>query len=242
MNKNSTPHHKKADHPLLNLVFNIFLPIFLLNKGHSLLGLSPAVALVIALSFPFGYGLFDWIKNKKTNFFSILGLVNVSITGSLALLGLGGIWFSIKEAAFPLLVGIFVAISSRGEKPFMETLFFNPQLVNIDLIDSKLEETNTGEKFEHLMRKSTLLLSLSFLFSATVNFILAERIFTPLEGLSSEQHSIALNQQLAEMTKWSMLVLLVPSMIFMMSLFFHVIKQVQKLTGLTQDQIFPEQK
>lgn len=242
MTKSTELHHKKPDNPLLNLIFNIFLPIFILNKGHNLLGLSSFWTLILALTFPFGFGLYDLLKNKKTNFLSILGLINVSITGSLALLGLGGIWFSVKEAAFPLLVGLFVAFSSRSKKPFMETLFFNPSLVNTELIDEKLNQSNSGEAFSKLMKKSTLLLSISFLISGLVNFILAERIFLPLENLSPEQHSLALNAQLAEMTKWSMAVLLIPSMIFMMGLFFYVVKKIETLTGLTQEQIFPDSK
>src|SRR6476661_3851756 len=96
----------KQEHGLLNLVFNILIPVLILNKGSAKIGSLPA--LIIALAFPLGFGLFDLYKKRKWNPLSILGFTNVMVTGSLAVLGLGGIWFSLKEAFFPFLIGAFV--------------------------------------------------------------------------------------------------------------------------------------
>ena len=112
------------ENAFLNLIFNIALPVFILNKLSKTIG--PLNALILALAFPLAYGAYDLIKRKKVNAFSILGLLNVSLTGGLALMGLNGFWFAVKEAAFPALVGCFVLGSAFTKKPFIETLFLNP--------------------------------------------------------------------------------------------------------------------
>ena len=69
--------------PFLNMLFNIFLPILILNKGTQVFG--AVNALILALAFPLGFGAVDWWNRKKTNFFSLLGLINISLTGGFAL-------------------------------------------------------------------------------------------------------------------------------------------------------------
>ena len=94
------------ENAFINLLVNIAIPVLILNKLSQKIG--PTQALILAVAFPLTYGIYDLIRRKKWNAFSLLGLLNVSITGSLAVFGLGGVWFQIKEAAFPLLIGIFV--------------------------------------------------------------------------------------------------------------------------------------
>ena len=130
MQKTSAP--AAPENGLFNLAFNILFPILILKYLTERIGALPT--LVLALAFPVGYGIYDGLKRKKANVFSILGMTNVLLTGGLAVLGLGGIWFSIKEAAFPALVGLFVFLSAYSQKPFIKTLFVNPQLINIDLL------------------------------------------------------------------------------------------------------------
>ena len=45
------------------------------------------LVLIIALLFPIIYFLNDFIKNSKTNFISILGFVNILLTGLIGILG-----------------------------------------------------------------------------------------------------------------------------------------------------------
>jgi len=224
------------EHTFLNIVCNIVLPIFILNKGHQFL--TPLYSLLIALAFPLGYGLFELAKKRKFNMFSLLGLLNVGFTGGLALSGLGGIWFAIKDAAFPGLIGLFVFGSAFSKSPFIQTLFLNPSVIKIELLEEKLHENSSQEKFRLHIKKATFLLSLSFLFSAILNFILAQRIFLPInEALPSDQRSILLNEQIAKMTSTSLFVIMVPSIIFMLGLFWYLFRGIHKLTGLKTEEI-----
>ncbi len=226
----------KQENALLNLLFNIAIPVMILNKASAKLGAFNA--LIIALAFPLVYGLTDLYRKRKWNPFSLLGFTNVLVTGSLAVAGLGGIWFSIKEAFFPLLIGIFVWISSIRGKPFVQTFLLNPATMQLDVINEKLKEFQKEAEFLKHLQFSTKLLACSFFLSATLNFLLAQRIFLPLDPmLDAEGRSQALNHQIAEMTTYSAMVIVVPSIFFLMFILWHLLKGIRELTGLQTDQI-----
>ena len=50
-------------------------------------------------------GLWDLKKKGKVNPISVLGLANVGLTGTLGYVQAEGIWFAVKEAGIPLLIG-----------------------------------------------------------------------------------------------------------------------------------------
>lgn len=221
-----------------HILVNIILPVYILNKG-SKWGLTPANALVLALALPLCSGIYSIFKNKKMDFISLLGLLNILISGTLSLMALGGIWFAVKEALFPLLIGVFVLFSSYGKNPFFESLFLNPAAFDVDKIQAKITETSKEQDFKNLMQRSTQLLSLSFLMSALLNFFLALKIFTPLaETLTTEQKQDLLNQQLGQMTMYSLLVILIPSIIFLGAILYYTFRKMTALTGLTTNDLF----
>lgn len=228
--------NEKPENALYNILFNIIIPVFILNKASKVVG--PAWALIIALLFPIAYGAYDLIKRKKTNFISILGLLNISITGSLALSGLTGIWFAVKEAAFPTIIGLFVFASSFTKKPFIESIFLNPSTIDIEKLEQKLIENNSNVEFHQHLKTATKLLSGSFAVSAILNFVLAKNIFTdidPLLGKASQ--SDILNQQIASMTSWSFLVIMAPSMIILLGIFWYLFHGIKKHTGLSVEDL-----
>lgn len=227
---------KKQDNGFLNIIFNVVIPVFILNKFSDDFG--SLRALFLALAFPLAYGIYDLIQKKKWNPLSILGFLNVSVTGGLAVAGLDGIWFSIKEAFFPFIIGVFVWWSARGKKPFIKTVLMNPQLMDLEKIDSSLKEKSAEQDFEVHLQKSTKLLSLSFFLSAILNFGLAEYIFKPIDTtLLAEQRARVLNEQIAQMTTWSTVVIMVPSMIFLVFILWYLIRGIKKLTGLDMESI-----
>lgn len=221
---------------ILNILVNVVIPVMILNKLSTVLG--PVQALILALAFPITYGIWDFTRNHKMNWFSFLGLLNVSVTGSLALLGLGGIWFAIKEASFPALIGVFVFISAFTKKPFVETLLLNPQLMDLDKIKDRLQQHNKETEFQHHLKLSTQMLSGSFFLSAVMNFVLAVKIFTPIDSrLDDTARSIALNEQIAQMTSYGMIVILLPTMLFLIFILWHLLSGIKDLTGLKTDDI-----
>lgn len=228
---------QQKENGFLNILINIIIPVFILNKG-SKYGLSATLALSLALLFPLGNGLYSFIKEKRINFISLLGLLNISFSGVLTLLALGGIWFAIKEAFFPLLIGIFVWFSSFSKKPFFETMFINPALFDIDKLNASLESEDKKNNFHQLLVKSTQYFSFSFLLSALLNFILSLYIFKPLnESLTTEEKQLILNQQLSQMTLYSLVVIMIPSLICISFIMYNAFKKIKLITGLSMDDL-----
>ncbi|MNK07830.1 hypothetical protein D3C87_257500 [compost metagenome] len=231
----------KQENAFLNIIFNIVLPVFILNRLTKHLG--PGGALILALAFPLIYGAYDLIKRRKFNAMSILGLLNVGLTGGLAFAGLTGFWFAVKEAAFPLLVGLFVLGSAFTKKPFIETLFLNPALMKVDLLEEKLKSRGHQADFHEHMRRATMWLAGSFAFSAVLNFILARRIFLEIDPtIAAEAKSIVLNDQIAQMTTWSMAVIMLPSVAFLMGIFWYLLRGIKRYSGLSTEELLQENK
>lgn len=228
---------QKQPNSFTHILFNILIPVIILNKGHKY-GLSAQASLLIALSFPLFFSIKSLVQSKKVDFISLLGLLNVLVSGVFTLLTLEGVWFAIKEAAFPLLIGAFVLGSSFTKTPFFKTLFLNPTTFNVEAVDSRLDTNEKKRNFEKLMQHLTQLLSISFLLSAILNFVLAIYIFTPLaQELTETQKQELLNEQLSQMTLYSLGVILVPSMIFLGSLIFYAFKKIHGITGLTTEEL-----
>lgn len=215
---------------LLSLLCNIIAPVLILNRLSLKIGPTPAV--LLALFFPLAYGAYYLYKNRKINPISILGLLNVIVTGGLALSGKTGIWFAIKEATFPALIGIFVLASSWTKRPFMQIMLLNPQIMEVDKLEAKLREQSAETKFHHLLQLGTRGLACSFFLSAVINFYLASRIFLEIDPmLADAERSVVLNNQIAKMTGWAAMFTVVPSMILMTLLLFALLKRLEKITG-----------
>ncbi len=219
---------------LTNLLFNIIAPTMILTKLSTPDKLGVLNGLLLALAFPLAYGSYDLIKNKEWNYISILGLVSVLLTGGFSLMKLDGIWFAIKEAAIPLLIGISVLLLNKTKYDLVRTMIFNPNVFNIDLIHQKIDETNTTDKFEQLISKTTYIFSSSFFLSATLNFFLAVVI------LKSPTGTPEFNAELGKMTALSFPVIMLPSMVVLMASIFYLTKGITSITGLKFQEMINE--
>ncbi len=229
------------DNPLYNILFNILLPVIILNQATAHLGAPQA--LVLALSIPIAYGLWDLVQKKKTNWMSVLGIFNVLLTGGLALMHLEGIWFAVKEAAFPLILGAAVCASAFSKKPFLKTVVFQPHALNVDNILNALPADQGIHKLESHFRTSTLLFSGSFLISSALNFALAYRIFSDIPAeILEPQRSVILNDQIAKMTSLSFVVIVLPLMLVSALVMWYLLNGIKKLTALEWPQILPQDK
>ncbi len=215
-----------------NIFFSVLIPVLILNKG-SKYGLTPIQSLVIALTFPLMFGLYSLIKEKKMNYIALLGLLNVLSSGVLTVLALGGIWFAIKEAVFPLLIGVFVYFSSFTTKPFFQSMFLNPAAFDVKRLWESLDSLEKKSQFAVTMKKATQGLSLSFLLSAILNFFLAFVIFKPLpEQLTETEKQDLLNMQLSQMTMYSFVVIMIPILIVVSAVLYMAFKKTTQITGL----------
>lgn len=226
------PAEKGTDNPWLNIGFNILIPALLLTKAGRWFGLSPSEALVLALSFPAGYGLFDFLVRKKFNFISALGFAGILLTGGVGLLKLDKDWIAIKEAAVPSIIGIAILLSLKTPYPLVRSILYNDKTIDVPLVDSRLAERGAHRAFERLLVFCTLLLGSSFLLSAILNYMLARYL------IHSETGTEAFNVELGRMTFWSWPVIVIPCMFITVFALWKLLHGIQALTGLELEEVF----
>jgi hypothetical protein len=216
----------------LNLICNVALPVFILMKLSPEDRLGPTLGLILALSLPLGYGLFDFVRRRKYNVFSILGFCSILLTGGLGLLKVDGFWFAVKEAAIPLVLGLAVLASLRTRYPLVRTFLYNDKIIDIERVSGALSERSQLPAFNRLLTQATCLLAGSFFLSAGLNFGLA-RFF-----LQSPSGTAEFNAELGRMTAWSWPVIVIPSMLVMMFALWRLLSGIRQLTGLEYEAIF----
>jgi hypothetical protein len=224
--------HAKKENLLLNLVFNILIPTLVLSKLSTDAWLGPMGGLLLALVFPLGYGVWDYLQQRKANFISIIGFISVLLTGGLGLMQVGGLGFAIKEAGVPTVIGLAVLASLKSKNPLVRTMLYNEQVIDVSRVERSLEEQGNRYAFDRLMVRASYLLALSFLISAILNFGLA------LYLLKSPPGTAEFNAELAKMHILSWPVIVVPSMGMMVFVLWRLLGGIKRITGLELDVIF----
>lgn len=223
------PTHKPR--PMVDLLVSIVIPSVILMKFSGDNDLGAANALIVALAFPIGWGLFELIKYRKVNFIAILGLVSVLLTGGIGLLELDVKWLAIKEAMIPAVIGLAVLVSTFTRYPLIKTLIYNPVVLNVEKIEKKLQESGNLAEFENRLLKATYFLSGTFGFSAMMNYLLAKWVVTSPAG------SAAFNEELGQMTLLSYPVIAIPSTLMMMAIIYYLWRTINGMTGLSLEEV-----
>jgi len=222
------PQH---DNLWLSLILNLVLPMLVLRKGKAYID-EPGVVLVVALCLPIGYFIYDWNRRRKRNLISILGFLSILMTGGIGLLELPLRWFQIKEALFPPgIIALVMLISVPTAKPLI-SLLFNREMFDVDLIEGRLAERNTADQFLSATRRTTLLLGLSFIFSAIANYFLAGYFVTAEPSVDKE----LFNDQVGQMLLWTAVILLVPNAAMTFGVFAYLSKAIKRTTGLSLEE------
>ncbi len=226
---------QKKNNTFLELIFNIIVPSVILMKLSGPEYLGSVNALIVALAFPIGYGIYDFVQSKSLNFISLLGFLSTLLTGGIGLFELDAEWLAIKEAAIPAVIGLVVLVSGFSGKPLLAKLMLNPTLFNLDLIYDALAKNNNSQAFKSKINRANHLLASTFVFSATANYLLAKMIVTSQAGTTE------FNEQLGEMTLISYPVIAIPSLIMLIGIMVYVVKTVTRLTGLKFEQILHQE-
>ncbi len=233
-----TQPNAKRENLLLNIIFNIVAPSVTFSKLDDLLekiglegAMSPTQILILAVSMPLAYGIYDYIVRRNINLFSILGFANVGLTGLIGVLALDGIWVAVKEASLPAIFGILVLASAKTEKPLIRTIFYNPDVIDVDKIDAIIEDRNEQSSFEKLFNLATFLFIVSSVFSVIMNFVLARILVTSSGGTE------LFNEQMGRMTWISYIVIVIPGMAISIVAMWKLYAGIMKLTGLKFEEL-----
>ncbi|MEZ5276665.1 MAG: VC0807 family protein [Opitutaceae bacterium] len=235
----TNPTEVRQENLWLNLLCNIVVPALILTTLSKPERLGPVWALIIGVSLPLGYGIYDLVVRRKWNFFSILGLISILLTGGLGLLGISPFWFAVKEAAIPLTFGLAVLGSLFTPFPLVRTFLYNDRMINVARVDAELDRLTHHESFERLLTTSTYLLATAFFVSAVLNFALARFV------IKSPGGSPEFAAELGRMTALSWPVITIPVLVVMIVALWRLINGIKKLTGLELDDILktqPEKK
>lgn len=219
-------------HPLVDLLLTVILPSVVLESLSKPERLGPAWALVVALLMPLGFGIYCLMNKRGLNFFSLLGLAAVLITGGLGLLNLSAIWFAVKEAAFPVFLGLAFPLSFFWKKPLVSELLLNPQVINHSLLKSSLNTPEKKSGFHKLLGQASWALAGTMMLSAVANALL---VFYYLHDTipGSEAYTQAIGRQ-----NWvGFIVIGVPMLAVTMLLLFWMLRRLQILTGLERDDL-----
>lgn len=226
-----TETRPRQENLLVNLLFNIVIPTLILTKLSGPDRLGPEWGIIIALSFPIGYGIRDYRRAQKVNLFSALGVFSVIMTGGLSLLEVDPKYIAIKEAAIPAIFGLATLISLKTPYPLVRTLLYNDMVLDTQRIDAALHQHGNTNAFERALVRASWLLAASFFLSSVLNYVLARVLLVAPPGTE------AFNSQLGKMTALSFPVIAVPAMLIMMGALFYLFRKIGKLTHLELDDI-----
>lgn len=224
--------NQEQPHPFADLLLTIILPSVVLESLSKPERLGPAWALVVALLMPLGFGIYCFVNKRGLNFFSILGLVAIIVTGGLGLLNLSALWFALKEAAFPVFLGLAFPLSFIWKKPLASELLLNPQIINHGLLNAALDTPEKAGAFQNLLKKASWALAGTMMLSAVANVLL---VLYYLNGTvpGTEAYTQAIGRQ-----NWvGFIVIGVPMMGATMALLFWMLRRLQILTGLERDDL-----
>ncbi|WNO11014.1 VC0807 family protein [Teredinibacter sp. KSP-S5-2] len=226
--------NEKKENLLLNLLLNIVIPTVILTKfsGENYLGVK--MGIVVALAFPIGYGVMDFFRAKKVNFFSALGVISILLTGGISLLELDPKYIAIKEAAIPAILGLATILSLKTKYPLVKTLLFNDKIIQIDRVNQALKEHQNETAFGRTLVNASYLIATSFFFSSCLNYILAKVIIVSPPGTEE------FNAELGKMTALSYPVIAIPSMLILVGALFYLFRSIKRLTQLPLEHVFIE--
>lgn len=219
---------------MVSLLINILVPTVIMTRFAGDDKLGAINALLIALAFPFAYGVFEMLKNHKVGWIPVLGLVSIAISGGIGLLQLPASWVAVKEAMIPAILALVILASAWIGKPLARV--FLDAVIDKDKIYPILEEQNKMDDYERRTGVATWMLAGTFILSAVLNFILA-RIVVTAEGGTQ-----LYTEQIGRMTALSFPVITIPVFIALTASILYIMSTLSKLTGLEMDEVLRDQR
>jgi hypothetical protein len=241
------------EHPLANILINVLIPVLALSylskepggASAKIWHIGPLNALFVALAFPIVYGIWFFIKTRKMNFFSSLGLFSVLLTGGLTLFlwnkdgtvkENAAVLFGLKEASIPFVLGFAVIASHWSKTPLLRTFLYSDSIFDINKIENKVTELGKQEDYQKVLFGATILFAMSFFISTLLNFGLAMYFLGPLDHLATNAREIY-NEKVAKVTGWGFVVIGLPIMVFLFFTLRKLLVGLRSLTGFKDEEL-----
>lgn len=246
------------EHPLANILINVIIPVLVLSylskdpaiqeqlgKSAKPWHIGPLKAMIAAVALPLGYGLWHFIKTRKPNFFSGLGLFSVALTGGLTLYlwnkdgtvkEHAGLLFGIKEAAIPLVLGLAVFFSRRSATPLLNVFLYNDSIFDIPKIEKQVETNDRQPGYRKLLDQANVFFAGSFFLSSALNLLLALWFFRSFDRSAPDALEVY-NGIIGRLTGWGFAVIGIPLLAIMFFILKRLMAGLAELTGLKDDEI-----
>lgn len=218
--------------PLIEIVLTIILPSTVMEMLSKPDRLGPFWALVVGLMFPVGFGVWCLVKKKGWNVFSLLGFVTILLTGGLGLLNLEAFWFAVKESAMPVILGLAFPLSHQFGKPLINALIMQPHILNVTALKSALGTAEKERSFQKALFKASCGMGLGMAGSAVANFFLAMYLLGGRQPGTEE-----FVKGIGKLNWMGMAVIGIPMLAVMMFVFFWLLREIQRITGLERDDL-----
>jgi intracellular septation protein A len=219
---------------MLSLFVNIVIPTIIMTRFASEDKLGAVNALLIALAFPFAFGVYQMASTRKVGWVPVLGLVSIAISGGIGLLKLPAEWIAVKEAMIPAVLALAILVSAWIGRPLAR--IFLDAIIDKDKIYPILEAQGKMDDYERRTSVATWLLAFTFILSAVLNFVLAKVVVTADGGTQ------LYTEQIGRMTALSFPVITVPVFITLTATIFYIMSTLSKLTGLEMDEVLKDQR
>ena len=239
---------KKPDNSLLDIVVNVIAPVMILSfmskEDGKFWHLGPVVAMSVALVLPIAFGIWHFIKHKKLNLFSCVGLFAILLTGLITIYLFYnesarphvGIIFGIKEAIQPLVIGSLFIFTHKMTSPLLNTFLYNDALFDVKRIEKSVKEKDTNPDYRALLWKCSLIMFGSFCVSAVANLFLSLYFFRDLSP-SISNWKVEYNEIVGKITGWGFLVIGAPFFFVMAFILYFMLKGLKNITGLETEEI-----
>ena len=141
--------------------------------------------------------------------------------------------FAIKEAALPTILAIATIVTLKTKTPLVKLFLYNPQFIQVDLVDRVLVERGTTDQFNQLLKKCTWFIALTFIMSACLNYILAIYIVETEPFIDMR----SFNEEVGKMMALSFPIIHLPCTIVSAYTFWLLIKGIRQLAGLSLEEV-----
>jgi len=238
------------ENPLMNILINVLAPVLILSwmskEEGKFYHLGPMWAMLAALALPVAYFIYHFVKYRKANTFSIVGILSVLLTGLITLYiwsddspehrAKAALFFGMKEAIFPLILGSLFLITHKAKTPMFNTFIYNDGIFEVRKIESIVQNKAKHADYNKLLWTSTLLFFGSFLLSSGLNLAVAFYYLSDLDPTAIDW-KIQYNDGIAKITGIGALIIAAPLLIIGGFILFRLINGLKKITDLELEQI-----
>lgn len=244
----------KQEHPLANILINVIIPsvvLGILSKDPALQKvprpwhIGPLWGMLVAVAIPLCYGIWYFIRSRKFNPFSALGLVGVALSGLIALYlwnadgtvkPNAGLYVGTSEALIPLILGLAILWSRKSGTPLIRVFLYNDTIFDVPKIEKAVAERSEILSYDSLLTTANRLFACSFFLSAVMNIAMALWFFRAFDEKAVGAREVYTG--IVGTMRWAGFIAIgLPLMGILFLVLTRLLKGLRELTGLKDEEL-----